>query len=821
MFNRNHDDEYKNLFDAPDDNSNHTDNEAIPTDDEVDISSTDSDVFDLNSYSDDGLDDSELQPDNVDEPKKKEKTTTKKVLRTVLIIFLVCTMLGCVAVGGLVGYVIMFVDGTMDENLNMLKLNYATTIYVQDGDEWVEYQRLHGGENRIWVSYDKDKAEADDPDYTGVPQDLADAFVAIEDKRFFDHEGVDWRRTISAFVNMVTNRTTSGYGGSSITQQLVKNLTKDSDRSANRKVREIMRARYLESKFSKEVILECYMNTIAMGNGIYGVEVASEYYFGKKVNELTLAECASIAGITNLPEYYRPDKNPENNKERRDLVLKLMLEQKLITQEEYDGAIAEELNVAADSSAFKEEEVNNYFVDALIEDVVAALMEENGWEREHAETNFYNGGYKIYSTLDPDVQETIDSVYESEKYALPGDNDEPLQGSMVVMDYSGHVLGMAGGMGEKTENRGLNRATMSPRQPGSTIKPIAAYAPALEKNLITYSSIVNDKSTYYNNKTWRPVNWYRYYKGNVTVKYALEISMNTIPVYLVDLLTTQESYDFLTGTLGLKNLTNKDVDYSPLGMGGTNGGYTALESAAAFAIFGNKGKYYEPITFTKIYDQYDKLVFSQESESTVAISEDTAVIMNKLLQNVVYGNEGTAAGARSFITNMKFFAKTGTANHTNDIWFVGGSPYYVASSWCGYDELQKIDDAKRARTMWGAVMKKLHSDLKAKDFPESEYVQCKLYCSHTGLLAKTGCPVSDYGWYKTTGQKYCDSHGGDNIKGTTEKAAKEYLNKQYAETQKEENSSDSSSGTEGNASDNSATGEPQQSGGADSGVPTD
>lgn len=792
MYNKNFDDEYLNQFSENEENVEAEARNAEASDD-VDLSSNDSDVLDLNSFFE-TTQEPEETPDN---KSGKSDNKSKKIWQTILIVFLVCVMLGCAGVGAVIGYVIMFVDGTMDEDLERLTLNYATTIYVQDkNDNWVEYQRLHGEENRIWVDYDRNKAESQDENYDGIPFNLANAFVAIEDKRFNDHEGVDWRRTFGAFINMVTNRTTSGYGGSSITQQLVKNLTNDKDRSATRKVREIMRARYLEGKYTKEVILECYMNTVAMGNGLYGVEVASEFYFGKNVNDLTLGECASIAGITNIPEYYRPDKNPENNKKRRNLVLSLMLEQKLITQKEYDAAVAEELNVVADKSILKEEEINNYFIDALIDDVVTALMEKYGWEKARAEKNFYNGGYKIYSTMDPNIQSVIDSVYSNKKYALKGDKGEQLQGSMVVMDYSGNVLGMAGGMGEKTENRGLNRATMSPRQPGSTIKPLAAYAPALEQNLITYSSIVDDKSTYYNNKTWRPTNWYNYYKGKVTVKYALEISMNTIPVYLVDLLTKPKAYEFATKSLGLKHLTPADADYSPLGMGGTNGGYTTLEAASAFAIFGNKGKRYEPITFTKIYDQFDNLVLSNESEATVAISEDTSVIMNKLLQNVVYGPEGTGAAARSFVTNMRMFAKTGTANHTNDIWFAGGTPYYVAASWCGYDELQKIDDAKRARTMWGAVMKEIHKGLEPKNFPTSQYVVCKPYCSSTGLVANSGCPTSNYGWYKTSSQKVCTEHSGEKLTITSEKDAAAYVSSLNAPPSTEAGETEENSETE-------------------------
>ncbi|MBQ1187242.1 MAG: transglycosylase domain-containing protein [Clostridia bacterium] len=767
--NNNFDDQYENLFDTSD--------EDISTNDQTDmedILSSDSEVLDLNNLfvTEDFAEETEEDPKKQRKQKKGKKG--RKIWQSIIAIFLVFVMLGCVGVGAMVGYVIMFIDGTMDENLNALTLDYSTTIYAKSGGEWVEYQRLHGEENRIWVDYNREKAENEDPEYTGIPQNLALAFVAIEDKRFFDHEGVDWRRTFGAFINMVTNRTTSGYGGSSITQQLVKNLTKDADRSADRKLREIMRSRYLESKYAKEVILECYMNTIAMGNGLYGVEVAAEFYYGKNVNELTLAECASLAGITNIPETYRPDKNPEKNEKRRNLVLSLMLEQKLITQEEYDEAVAEPLNVVADRSILKETSVNSYFVDALIDDVVTALMEKYGWEKERAEANFYNGGYKIYATVDPNIQSTMESVYADETYNIKGSKGEHLQGSMVVMDYSGNVLGMVGGMGEKTENRGLNRATMSPRQPGSTIKPLSAYAPAIERDLITYSTIVDDCSTYYNRDTWRPVNWYRSYKGKVTIEYALEISMNTIPVYLVDLLTKQKSFDFLTGTLGFKHLTDVDADYSPLGMGGTNGGYTTLEATAAFAIFGNKGRYYSPITFTKIYDQYDNEILSNKSDSTIAISEDTSYIMNKLLQNVVNGSEGTAGGARSYIS-MPFFAKTGTANHANDIWFVGGSPYYVASSWCGYDELQKITDSKRARKMWGAVMSKIHKGLSNKGFPASKNVELRLYCSETGLLANSECIITDYGWYKTKSMKYCTEHGGEPINIKSESEAKTFI----------------------------------------------
>lgn len=758
-----------NIFDIVEDGQSEAD--------ENNLASSDSEVLDLDSYF--TIDD-EDKPSKKGKKKDKKKSAKRSIGRKILTIsisiFLVMVILGCVGVAAIIGYVIIRVDGTMEEDLNALALGYATTIYCKDENgEWIVHHRVHGEEYRIWAEYNRELAKAKSEDYTGIPQYLADAFVAIEDKRFFDHEGVDWRRTIGAFINMVTNRTTSGYGGSSITQQLVKNLTDDNARSADRKVREIMRARYLESKYTKETILECYMNEVTMGNGICGVQVAAMYYYGKDVHDLTLAECASIAGITNLPEAYRPDKNPEKNKKRRDLILDLMHTQKLITTEEYEKAIDEPMNVVADKTALNEAEMNDYFVDKVIDDVVVALMDKYGWDKDRAINNFYNGGYKIYTTMNPKIQEAMETVYKDEKYNLEGKNGENLQGSMVVMDYSGNVLGMVGGMGEKPSNRCLNRATMSPRQPGSTIKPLSAYAPAIERNLITYSTMVNDVSTYYNNNTWRPTNWYNRYKGKVTVEYALEISMNTIPVYLVDLLTKPAAFNFVTSSFGLEHLNTRDADYSPLGMGGTNGGLTTLESAAAFAVFGNKGKYYSPITFTKVTDHFDNVVLTNESQSSIAISEDTAVIMNKLLQNVVYGAEGTAAKSDTYIKNMRIFAKTGTANEANDIWFVGGSPYYIGASWCGYDELQKVAKTKRARDMWGAVMRIIHEGLEPKEFPTSEFVEPKLYCSETGLLATTGCPVEKTGWYKTTGQKYCNIHEGEHIAANTEQEIKDYL----------------------------------------------
>lgn len=700
----------------------------------------------------------------VNERKKRirKKTGKQIAVKSILTFFLIGIITVAIISAAFLVYAFTFVDGKMDEDLNDLKLNFTTTIYSKDtSGNWVEYQRLHGVYNRIWVPYDRKLAQEKDASYEGIPEDLVNAFVAIEDKRFREHDGIDWKRTISAFLNLL--RGSKSYGGSTITQQLVKNLTNDNSKQVGRKVREIMRARYFEGHYSKDTIVECYLNTIAMGHGIYGVEVAANYYFDKSVKDLTVTECAALAAITKSPSSFAPDTKPEENKKRRITVLNEMRKQKYITDEQYEAAKAEELNVVASKDAINENEVNNYFVDALIVQVTKDIAKKYNYDESHAANNFYSGGYKIYSTIDPNVQSVVDSVFSNSKsYGITGKDGSQLQGAITVMDYEGHVKGLAGGIGEKTVNlgtSGFNRAIDAVRQPGSTMKPISAYALAIENGLINYSSIVNDKATTY--RGWTPVNWYRTYRGNVTVQYALEVSMNTIPVQLIDKLTPQASFDFLTKKLGITTLTEEDKNLSPLGMGGTNGGITTIESAGAFAVFGNGGYYYKPTLYYSVCDQHGKEILGADPEPEVAIGSDTATIMNHLLQNVVYGGSGTGKSAAGFVPNMKIYAKTGTSNNVNDLWFVGGTPYYIASCWCGYDSQQKISVTSIARTMWGAVMSKINAGREVKEFPESEYAVRRYYCAETGLLATDACPSNSIGWYRETNiPDACTTHGG-------------------------------------------------------------
>lgn len=741
----------------------------------------DNDIFSsTDRYSDDGKDGSfdlnafssanNLDQIGLNGKKRRKKRNPKReaILRVCISVFLLGVITVSIVMGSFIVYAFTAVDGTMNENLNDLKLNFTTTVYTQTGEngEWEEYQRLHGEFNRIWVSYDPADAKANTEGYTGIPQNLVDAYVAVEDKRFYKHQGVDWKRTVSAFANLFLHFYSSNQGGSTITQQLVKNLTDDRDTKATRKVREIMRARYLESHYSKDTIIECYLNTIPMGHGTYGVEVAANYYFDKSVSELTLAECASLASITKAPSTYSPQANPQKNKERRETVLKLMLDQGYITETEYNNALSEEIVVVGTKDALNETEVNSYYIDALIRQVTKDLAEKYGYDEKHAASNFYTGGYKIYTTMDPEYQQAVETVFNNaEKYGLKGKNGAQLQGAMTLMDYNGHVLAMAGGIGEKQVNLGMtgfNRATDAIRQPGSTMKPIGAYAPAIEDNLITYSTIVEDKETKYGK--WKPVNWYGGYRGKMTVQYALERSNNTIPVQLVNTLKPQTSYDFLTKNLGITTLTSEDINLSPLGMGGTNGGLTTLESAAAYAVFGNGGMYYEPTLYTKVCDQHGKVILEYDYKAKPAISEDTATVMNHLLQQVVYGSQGTGTGAKKYVPNMRIYAKTGTSNDSNDLWFVGGTPYYVASVWCGYDQQQTISKSSIAQTMWGEVMSQVHSGLKSKNFENSSYASCYYYCTETGQLATDACPSKATGWYKKGNvPSVCKTHNGSAL----------------------------------------------------------
>ncbi len=643
------------------------------------------------------------------------------------------------------------------QNIKNMELNMTSVIYVRNAKgKWVEYQRLHGDENRIWVDIEK------------MPKQLQDAFVAIEDERFNEHSGVDWKRTIGAAGNFFVNYTDVEYGGSTITQQLIKNVTMDNDKSALRKFREIVRAMLVEKQLSKTEILEAYLNTISLGNGICGVQVAANYYFNKDVSKLTLNECAAIAAITKNPTKFNPIAGMEENDKRRNTVLDKMLELKMITKKEYDAAYDKPIKLDNSKKDDLESEVNNYFVDALIDQLIADLAAKYNCSEDIASTMLYNGGYRIYSTVNPNIQSTMEKTYlDTKKYFnLTGENakGEPVgvQSAMTITDYKGHIVGIVGGVGKKTESRGLNRATSAPRQPGSTMKPLGVYALAIEKNIVNYTSRVLDQpiDNYYPDGKSGPKEWYGYYKGKISVNYAIRKSANTIPVRLLKEIGINNSYNFLTQKLNLKYLNEQDKNLSSLALGGCVYGLTTTESAAAYAIFGNNGLYFKPTTYYSVSNYKGEVILSSDTKGTQVISPATASIMNHLLQEVVYKSEGTGSGIASYNYSMKAYAKTGTSSESNDLWMVAGTPYYVGSVWYGFDKPQQINSTSAAAKVWRDVMYEVH-----KNLPKREFVDSKdIYKKGSGYYKNGTKP--DYS-YELTGSSDDDSSDTTSSSPTT------------------------------------------------------
>ncbi len=608
------------------------------------------------------------------------------------------------------------------ENIKNLELNMTSIIYAKNSDgEWEEYKRVHGDENRIWISLKK------------VPKTLQQAFIAIEDEDFEKHHGVDWQRTIMAVANQVLKFSDVDFGASTITQQLIKNITSDNEKAYKRKIREIFRALIIETKLSKDEILEAYLNTIALGSGINGVQVAANYYFSKEVDELTLAECAAIAAITKNPSKYNPATNMEANTERRRTVIYKMYELGYITYEECQKAYYEEIELDFSQKESLDSEINDYFIDTLIEQVIDDLAEKYECDSEIASQMFYNGGFKIYSTVNPSIQDIMEETYAKEsryfyeKRRNSEGETENVQSAMTIMDYEGHIVGIVGGTGEKTVNRGLNRAYNVPRQPGSTMKPLGVYALAIENDIVNYTSTVLDEpvKNYYSYGKSGPREWFGDYMGEVPLNYALRHSMNAVPVRLLEEVGINNSYKFLTKKLNLQHLVKDDKNAASLALGGCTYGITPTESAAAFAIFGNGGVYYEPTTYYKIVDMNGDIVLEQDKKGIQAIGEDTATIMNHLLQEVVYKKGGTGSAVSSYNYRMKVYAKTGTSSDTKDSWLVGGTPYYVGSVWYGFDHNYRVYNTSAAKSIWRDVMREIHADLETKQFEDSEDVYRK------------------------------------------------------------------------------------------------
>ncbi|MBQ7122856.1 MAG: penicillin-binding protein [Clostridia bacterium] len=691
----------------------------------------------------------------------KEKTNKKKkklgkVATAFLGIFSVLALTGIIVVSYVLINVIATAKGDLIINLDEYKENQNQTSFIYAYDKngkTVEIARLHGEEDRVWVDLDD------------MSPYMKKAFISLEDTRFESHGGVDWIRTIGVIV-VPENL---GQGGSTITQQLIKNLTNNKEVTVVRKFNEILTALNLEEHYDKDTIIEAYLNTLYLGNGCYGVKTASEEYFGKDVSELNAAECAVIASITQAPTKWNPLINPENNRKRQlDCLEKMKLDGHL-TEEEYNEAVNFELIFTnsekyvpdEDEEEKKKETENNvdsFYVDYVRQCVQQDLMEEYGYSKQQAQDKILYGGLKIYAAIDLEVQETLEDVYVNRKsfpdiYSDDEDHEgEPVQSAMTIMDYSGRVVAIVGEAGEKSGALCLNRAANSFRQPGSTIKPLATYAPAIEMNIYNYSSKIKDYAIPVQGKLW-PHNVDKSYGsgGNVTVEYAIQQSLNTVPARVINYdVGIDNSFEFIRDRFKLSRLDEKeDRTLAPLATGALTNGTTTVEMAAAYATFGNGGYYYEPYSYYKVTNsQGTQILLSNENSSIKGeqvLSEETSDIMCELLQTVDTSYYGKASNVRKF----QIMAKTGTTTSDKDRWFCAGTPYYVAAVWVGFDHPESLGvSVNPGGKIFMRVFDEIHEDLPEKEFPKSSKTVEKRYCRVTGKLAGSNCGSTGVGWYK-------------------------------------------------------------------------
>ena len=683
------------------------------------------------------------------------------ILNILMTVALIGMITGTIVGGVFALWIKNYVDPTVDTSLLTTSQDLTTRLYYMDFSEnplgvpvEIEDQRLHSTENRLWVAY------------TDLPQDLVDAFVAVEDHRFWKHKGVDWYATIGATFKWITGL--DSRGGSTITQQLGKNITQDDDVTIQRKVQEIFRALNLEKQKSKEEIIELYLNTISFGQGTYGIRAAAQRYFNKDVDELNLTECASLAAIPKSPTYYNPYRNPENNETRRNTeVLKEMLEHGLITQAEYNVAVSRKLVLNMTYDEVTGTTTNSWFTDAVIEDAIAALQEELNISYIAASTMLYTQGLSIYTTMDPFVQQTLEDVFEDDSNFPRVASAIKPECSMVITDPKpGNILGLVGGRGDKTLSRGFNIATMAKRSPGSSIKPLTVYAPALDAGLITYGTIVDDTPFMCNEKTDTagnvkytayPANLPAVYKGLTTVNSAVERSVNTIAMKVLDMYGTQNAYNF-SQRIGLTSITDRyervdgsvlsDIDYAPLALGALTVGVSPREMTQAYSFLANDGIYTEARTFTKILDKNGEILIDNAPETEIVTSEQTASIMTKMLQNVVKNGTAKAVTLQKYVDVA---GKTGTATDDYDRWFCGYTPYYVGACWFGYTELRTIGNISTvspATKIWDVVMTRLHQPLIEESqrtgepldtFDVASGVVTATYCVDSGKLVTDAC----------------------------------------------------------------------------------
>ena len=707
----------------------------------------------------------------------KKKKIWKKILIAIVVIIIVLAGIGAGLIFGLMGgkYAITKED---------LIIKFSNSIAVDKDGETLSV--LNGTENRKIIS----KSE--------MGEYLPKAFVAIEDKRFYSHHGVDITRTGAALISFIFNSGESSVGGgSTITQQLVKNITNEKEDSgtagAIRKVKEMIRAYQVENILSKDQILEMYMNIIFLGGNVNGVGMASQYYFSKDAADLSLAESAFLAGITHGPNGYNPfgeEDKSEKIENRTKTVLYLMKDQGKISEDEYNKAV-EEVEKGLKFKKGKVVDISQYssHTEAMIKQIVNQLVTEKGMDAEYAETYLLSSGFTIYSTEDPKVQESIEKEYAKSAYqvkttvtkVVDGKTKkvkEAAQSAMVVIDHkTGYVVGAVGTLGEKITGY-LNRVNEITRQPGSSVKPIGVYGPALEEKTITAASVYDDKPLNYGG--YQPGNSYSGYKGLTNMRQAMKVSSNTVAVQVLKDLTPSKSITYLR-KLGLTAVDTEKDNSLPLALGGMTKGASPLQMAAAYAAIANDGEYIEPTFYTKVVDSDGNVIIECNQQKERVFSEQNAYILKQLLTEPTKSG-GTATICK--ISNMDTAAKTGTTQHNYDKWLCGFTPYYTAATWYGYDTQTTIPSGARtnANKIWKNVMASIHKGLKKDTFDKPDSIVAVAVCKDSGLRATDLCKndqrgsrvYTEYFAKGTAPSKSCSCHVEAEICTTSNKVAGEF-----------------------------------------------
>lgn len=681
-----------------------------------------------------------------------------KVLGTLLLVGLVTGAFLCCF--GAVYIKTVIIPIAQEFTMNDFDVGENSVMYYEDktSGEYKELVTLLNTTSSIWVDSDE------------IPKYLKEAAVAVEDKRFYTHPGVDWVRTGKAVLCMFTGQDIQG--GSTITQQLIKNLTGYNETTVKRKVVEIFRALEFTKKYSKDYTLEWYLNIIPMGGKYKGVGSASYYYFGKPVSELSLAECASLISITNNPSMYSPYSTArfedpdtgeiltarDKNKQRQELVLWLMKDQGKISQEEYDQAVAEELNFVRGEGETQETDIYSWYEEQVITDVKNDLMEKYNYSEDVADRMLARGGLRIYTCVDLDVQRAAEQIYEKrDNLNFTSSNGQLMQSAITIIDNStGDIAAIVGRVGEKTGNRWKNLATDAYRQPGSSLKPLSVYSPGLEMGVISPISVVDDYPYQVLNGSPWPINsGSARYKGLTTVRQGLAQSVNTVALrVLADRVTVDASFDFVQSRYHIDlvqaqqsgDTVQSDMSLAPLSMGGLTKGVTTRQMATAFAAFPSGGIYRTSRTYTKvthIVNDVEEVLLDNASTQEQAVKPTTAYYMNSMLSGVV-SSAGTAGSAR-FSSSMGIAGKTGTTSSAYDRWFVGYTPYYTAAVWTGYEYNARMSGPNRAIAMWKLVMEQVHKDLSAKKFAEPDGLTTVTVCKDSGLLATSFCEMDPRG----------------------------------------------------------------------------